>query len=562
MYAFKDFAPFLSGSPLSSVQSLLVVLGILFSLFIVSGTVSRRRNEPPRMQETIPYVSNILLFMTDQAAFLDLVQKTFKKTGSHVIKCYIGFRPLFFVAGPRNVQRLFGSPDVLDGNFIHFLLMSMQWGMSATELSKFKKDRSGRLPKPIPGSGPVTEDQRYWRSHSRLYTDFLSDPRYSEALGSDFLRRFTAQLDQWQEDTASEWTTARLLGTLKTQMSRCAAETLFGTRLFDLNPGFTECYWQYDEVAGKLLLGLPSFLMPEAARAKRRLHAMVRRHIDSAWASQSAGDVDAECLWEPHFGSRLSRESAMWMRAQGFSDHAAAGHTLASLFGLNGNTVPITAWALMELIKDPSLLAAVRSEILEGGLNAETGELDAQRVMNLALLQSIYIETMRLHVSFNVSREVRDGPFEIVPGCWADTGAIIQTCSTVAHLDEEVWGVDQHPASEFWAWRHVQTEEAYDDLTGRMASRSRFVMRARPTSFFPYGGGYWVCPGRHFGKMEIMLALALIVIRFDLEFVKWTNLDGSETDRPAVDDKRYAGSIAMFPDRDLCFRWRKRQLEK
>lgn len=71
------------------------------------------------------------------------------------------------------------------------------------------------------------------------------------------------------------------------------------------------------------------------------------------------------------------------------------------------------------------------------------------------------------------------------------------------------------------------------------------------------GGGHWVCPGRHFGKMEIMLALALIVTKFDLEFVQWTHLDGTNSDRPAQNDRRYAGSIAMFPDRDVSFRWRK-----
>jgi hypothetical protein len=74
---------------------------------------------------------------------------------------------------------------------------------------------------------------------------------------------------------------------------------------------------------------------------------------------------------------------------------------------------------------------------------------------------------------------------------------------------------------------------------------------------FIAGGGHWVCPGRQFGKMEIMLTLALIVTKFDFEFVQWTNLDGTGPSRPGKNDRRYAGSIAMFPDRDIAFRWRK-----
>lgn len=125
--------------------------------------------------------------------------------------------------------------------------------------------------------------------------------------------------------------------------------------------------------------------------------------------------------------------------------------------------------------------------MLKGALNTETGALDPQRVVNLPLLQSLYTETMRLHVSFSVTREVRCGPVEIGPGCWAETGALVQTNSTTAHLDEQVWGVEGHPAEEFWAWRHVRTEDVRDEHTGQTETRRHFAMRGRPTSFFPYG---------------------------------------------------------------------------
>lgn len=254
----------------------------------------------------------------------------FKSTQSDIVKGYIAFRPVYFVAGPQNVQRLFGSPDILDGDFIHFILMTKQWGMTSAELSTFKEDRSGRLPKPSPGSEQLVEDKRYWYNHNRLYTNFLSDKSHSNALAAEFSQRFSQRLD---ELVGEGWTTVPLLDTLRLHMSESAAATLFGTKLFDLNPGFTKCYWEYDEVAGRLIGGPPAFFQPRAARVKNRLHAMVRRHIDAAWASFDWSGPDGDSLWEPHFGSRLSRESARWLREQGFSDHAAAGHTLATLFG-------------------------------------------------------------------------------------------------------------------------------------------------------------------------------------------------------------------------------------
>jgi hypothetical protein len=45
------------------------------------------------------------------------------------------------------MQRLFDTLEILDEDFNHFVLMSRQWGMIKSELAKFAKDKSGRLPK-------------------------------------------------------------------------------------------------------------------------------------------------------------------------------------------------------------------------------------------------------------------------------------------------------------------------------------------------------------------------------------------------------------------------------
>lgn len=161
---------------------------------------------------------------------------------------------------------------------------------------------------------------------------------------------------------------------------------------------------------------------------------------------------------------------------------------ISHLPSLNGNTIPLTAWSIIELIKDPSLIAEVRAEALSvSAIDPETGvnHIDAQRLVNLPLMQSLYVEIMRLHVSFNPLRKaVR--PL-IIDGCTIEEGALVQTCSQIAHREEAVWGVEGHPASEFWAWRHVKSTEETDDTTGETKIRRRFAMAGRPSSFFPYG---------------------------------------------------------------------------
>jgi len=71
------------------------------------------------------------------------------------------------------------------------------------------------------------------------------------------------------------------------------------------------------------------------------------------------------------------------------------------------------------------------------------------------------------------------------------------------------------------------------------------------------GGGAPIFPGRHFAKAEILMTIGLLVSKFDIEFVEWTKLDGSPSDRPAQNDQRYCGAGAMPLDRDMKIQWKR-----
>lgn len=203
----------------------------------------------------------------------------------------------------------------------------------------------------------------------------------------------------------------------------------------------------------------------------------------------------------------------------------------------------------MEIIKDPSLLQAVRDEVATViQPDPETGNLaiDHQKLVALPLLQSIFTETLRLRINFNIMRDVKkpitlDG--HIIP-----QGVMLQAPMQVAHHNERFWNADgAHPASDFWAERHV-----------RYTEQGTYARAGSPASFFPFGGGANICPGRRLAKFEILTTVALVVSRFDIEFVGWRNLDGSPSSRAAQSDLRFSGAGAMPPDRDMVIRWRPR----
>lgn len=202
----------------------------------------------------------------------------------------------------------------------------------------------------------------------------------------------------------------------------------------------------------------------------------------------------------------------------------------------------------MEIIKDSSLLQAVREEIETAVItDNETGKrtIDPQKIVTLPLLQSIFTETLRLRINFNITRDVKESI--VLNGHTIPKGSMLQAPMMVAHYDEAIWAAAGHTASEFWAERHIKY----------VSGKRTFAMAGHMSSYFPFGGGANICPGRHLAKFEILTTVGLIISEFDIELDGWTKPDGSPSDRAAESDKRYCGAGAMPPDRDMKVRWKR-----
>jgi cytochrome P450 len=234
---------------------------------------------------------------------------------------------------------------------------------------------------------------------------------------------------------------------------------------------------------------------------------------------------------------------------------------------------------MYELINDQKLYQAVRAEAEEAlRTDPETGKrtFDLEKLLSQPLLQSVYVEALRLNVCILITREVVQ-PTEM-NGYKLKKGALLQAPTTLAHYDDNIWGKDGHKASEFWAERHVKKVTKVDEATGRETTVREFSLAARPSEFFPYGkftsirhalyytanplslqigGGISMCAGRFFVKREIILTMAMLVTRFDMEFIEWTDMDGVKSDRGPIHDKRFFGAAAVPPDRDARLRWKR-----
>ncbi|OLN96876.1 Cholesterol 7-alpha-monooxygenase 2 [Colletotrichum chlorophyti] len=523
------------------------------SLIFVFSCRRSRRHEPPSLADAIPFISNTYQYMTDLQSFTKRASHALSRTD--VVKFYIGPMRVYFVKGGESVQAMFRLSNVLSSDkFILMVLKNLQ-GASEEDIAKFVNDKSGRLKTPAPGWENVPQERRYWYTLHHVAITNLTQSEPANHLTKMFGRFFDAALEK---QPLGQWSTIRLFDLLRRDMGESALKAMSGTKVLEMHPGYIEQFWRFDSVAFQLVYGLPRWMNRKPVEERDKLNRMTREYLKRAFTNFDWNGPDAAAAWEPTFGSTYTRRIAKWLYDMDMSEQMRAGCYMVGVFGVNSNTIPVTTWAMMEVLKDPSLFQDLRSEALHA-LNADplSGKrfFDVAKLTSLPLLQSVYVECMRLHVSINVTREIIQAT--ILHGYRLEKGALLQAPTNIAHQDEKTWAHDGHEASKFWAERHVKSVKMVTNDKGQVTTEKQFVLAGKANEFFPYGGGVSMCPGRHFAKQEILLTIALLVTRFDIQFVDWVHMDGSKSERPPMDDQRYFGSAAVPPDRDVKLRWKR-----
>ncbi|KAI1073514.1 cytochrome P450 [Whalleya microplaca] len=534
-----------------SALALLMTLVALVVLFLFTSQSNATRI-PPHLNDPIPYVFNTLQFLLSNDRFTKRALEALKN--ARIVKFHLGLRPVYLVSGTQNIQVMFSSRELsYEEVFVHHAFPKF-WKFSREEVKRFARDKSGSGRVPLHGTENTPPAQRYWAARQHIHHDFLSRSHQFKPIIDAFGEQFSRVIDRFP---FGEWTTISVINFCRREVAECAISTLFGPNVLALNPGFIDVFWEFDAVFFNLILGLPRWISARPFKAHDRYLSMIERHLTSLLKHFDWNGSDAEALWEPHFGARVCRELVKWLMDAGFQRPALNGALGALLFAQNSNSIPTATWMLMEIIKDESLFQAVREEIATSLLTHsefDVCKLDMNKLVALPLLRSVFIETLRLRMNLNIIRTLEDTLY--LDGIELAKGSMIQAPVMAAHYDENVWGRPGHPATQFWAERHINYVEERDE-TGRLCRKRKFDMAGRPSSFFPFGGGTPICPGRHFAQAEIFTMVGLVVSRFDIEFVRWTKLDGSPSDRPAENDPRYSAAGSAPPDRDMMIRWKR-----
>ncbi len=162
------------------------------------------------------------------------------------------------------------------------------------------------------------------------------------------------------------------------------------------------------------------------------------------------------------------------------------------------------------------------------------------KLLTQPLLQSIYTEELRLRTGVIIQRVPIIDNFKIGPWRFPKNQMIV-TSAWHEQRNKDIWNEgpvngEFHSVDEFWGERFLvdpNNPESGPRKPGT-AAKSRATVRDRERdgkdnnkpvfttdpvtgSFFPYGGGQKICPGRFYAKQEAMGAMGLFLSMFDIE---------------------------------------------
>ena len=212
------------------------------------------------------------------------------------------------------------------------------------------------------------------------------------------------------------------------------------------------------------------------------------------------------------------------------------------------------------MIQRPTLLDRVRTEVISATvIDTDIGKVsfDMQKLDSLPLLNSVYLECLRIRSSITVTRKlVADMEID---GYVLKSGSYVMTPTWIPHTNKALWADGEHDSMEFWPERFLQLPELNQGPPNgeKKDTLERLASAMKPENFFPYGGGSAVCPGRFLSKQEILTAVALVVLKFDLEMIEYLDDSGASTQGRPKPKQNYAGGGVMPPDKDLKVKLRR-----
>jgi sterol 14-demethylase len=178
-----------------------------------------------------------------------------------------------------------------------------------------------------------------------------------------------------------------------------------------------------------------------------------------------------------------------------FSPHIVTGMFISMMFAGHHTTSTTASWMIIELIRNPELMATVVAE-MDALAEAGGGVVTYQDLREVPWLEATIKETLRLHPPLILLLRLAMAPFE-VGGYQVDAGKLVGASITVSNRLE---GAFERP-DEFDPARYV--DPRHDDLDN-------------PWNWIPFGAGRHRCVGAAFALMQLKTIFCVLLRDWEL----------------------------------------------
>ncbi|KAK9775308.1 putative Cytochrome P450 [Seiridium cardinale] len=488
---------------------------------------------PPTYPSFLPVIGTLVPFLWNNEGFFRRVSSYRGK--STAAKLSILGQDIYIFQDRESISNIWRATSLSSPINITMYTFKHFFGVPERALKVYRADNSGPFRKPYPGSN-VPHDKRIDHISHTEFLRALTGP----GLAPTFQRFHNALVARVETlGLANNWTYMDDFRKLFLSIEGSALiEAIYGPALLRLNPCFVDDLREFDALVPWLARGIPSFINPRPYRIRKKLQDQLKKWYAYARQEFTDSSIYADGDGDPFWGSKFIRNrNKMFAKVGEHDDDTCAALDVGLCFGLVGNTIPAALLLVFHIFKDPLLLRRIRSNIWEHFGDQPIRDIDAKKLLDIPALQSVYAETLRLYTKIYV---VVSSPQEdVFLGRWRlPKGSLGLLNSSVSHHDPDFWNTKNgmYPVDSFWADRFLvdptdpgsgpinlalfegrDSQSVYKPSSGN--DKPYFSMKGLEASWFPYGGGYSICPGRHLAKNALLLTSAVLVTEFDIEFL-------------------------------------------
>ena len=263
----------------------------------------------------------------------------------------------------------------------------------------------------------------------------------------------------------------------------------------------------FDQGLVLLLLNVfPSITAPTAYRG--------RANIQKALSNYYGEEHDLE----PDVSQMVKRRAAT-LRKYGIASRQIGMFEIGLLNVSTANAIPTLFWLLCHICADASLEQSIRDEVSVLVTQDTQERSDGKRELSFditkfesdcPLLVSCYREVIRLtNAHLGTRRVMKDTTISDGKNTYLlKEGCDVQIPFGITHLSTGPWGAD---SSTFSARRFLKPDPS------TQSEKEKLDDKVQKRSYFPFGGGKHLCPGRNFAFAEILGTVAVLVLGFEVK---------------------------------------------